>query len=96
MDLLTGESFYKAVAIVVFLIGSGGLTTIVAAWFGARNKKNDHKETPAPSPHLAGLFADRVAVERLTFQLERVGDLIERGLDKLELHELLASLRRKD
>jgi hypothetical protein len=79
------SSLSHPAALLIFLIGSGGLTTLVTAWFGWKKKHEENKE-----PSLATVFADRLAFERLAAQVERLADLLERAIDKFELHQMLA------
>lgn len=76
-------------ALIVFLIGSGGLTTLITAWIGWRQKHDDRQPTPAV------VLADRQAFDRLGAQVERLADLIEKALERYELIKMIESMRSK-
>jgi hypothetical protein len=79
--------------LLLFLIGSGGLTTLLTAWIGWRQKRDDDNKTKEPALSVA--FADRLAFERLANQVERVADLIEKAMSRDEMIRMIDSMRDK-
>lgn len=90
-EVLTGLSDYKFVAVLVFLLGGGGLTTIVAAWFGWKHKKQDDREQVPTG--FSAMFADRFVFERLIDRIDRLNSTLERALEKYEFHLMIESLK---
>lgn len=77
----------EPIAIISFLLGSGGVTTMIAAWFGWRAKREEHAHPPA--------VPATIQQERLALQIERLTNAIERAVQLFELHKLIEGMRPK-
>jgi hypothetical protein len=82
-------SLTNPVALLIYLIGGGGLTTLVTAWFGWKRKREENAETKASL-----YVADKLTFDKLSAQVERLADLIEQAIEKYDLHMLVKSMKK--
>jgi hypothetical protein len=67
-------SLSDAFAVLIPLVGSGGVGAIIAAYFGFRRGRSQTE----PSMQIAALYSDRYLIERLAAAIERLGTAEER------------------
>lgn len=94
--------FHEALNWLVPLVGGGGLSAVLVAYFGS---KRPRQETPPHTAAVAGigaLLADHYSVERLTNELRRLADAnerlaagINRYCDLMDITKALDRLGRK-
>ena len=65
-----------ALSFLVPLVGTGGVTAIVVAWFGSRKTADAPPDKP-PQIGIQALLADHMAMERFSGELKRLADAAE-------------------
>lgn len=91
-----------ALSFLVPLVGTGGVTAIVVAWFGSRKTADAPPDKP-PQIGIQALLADHMAMERFTGELKRLADSAEeiarvgaRLADMMDIARAMERLRRHE
>jgi hypothetical protein len=96
-------SLWDAIAFLGPLIGGGGITAIVVAWFGTKKPKAADEPVAGQSIGIQALLADHFAMERFTNEVKRMADALEdqskainRMCDLLDISRAVQRLRDND
>lgn len=97
----TAITLGEAVSFLGPLVGAGGLTAIVVAYFGSR--KPNAERNDAPSTGISALLADSSSINRIAEELRRLTDAVEevgragnRACDLMDISRAIERLRPHD
>jgi hypothetical protein len=86
------EEFLAGWKAFILLFGTGGITTVIVAWLGWRKSKQEHE---SPNAQFSAMFADRLAIDHLSVNLEKLSDSINKAIEKYDFHQMVETLRRE-
>lgn len=70
--------FSEAINWLVPLVGGGGLSAVLVAYFGSKRPRQEAHPQPAAIAGIGALLADHYSVDRLTNELRRLADANDR------------------
>lgn len=94
----------EAITFLGPLIGAGGITAMVVAWFGSRKSRADQGATGTQSGAvgISALLSDSAAVNRMAEELRRLTDAaehlarsVDRACDAMDLSQAVKRLRER-
>jgi hypothetical protein len=75
---MTDPAVSEAINWIIPLVGGGGLSAVLVAYFGSKRPRAETQPHTAAVAGIGALLADHYSVERLTSELRRLADANER------------------